>query len=338
MLVLANRSIRRSELPMNHGPRFSISRPSLATWSAEGLAGESLARLVWEFVFMSTAQPFSTRLGLRVEQARYELALPDGARRLIAAGDFGGRDNETLVRWLETEPILSGRLLRWCNTPMYNLSRPYETLGDAANVMDGRDMARLAVLAWVRGMFVPELQIDVYSREMLWCHSLAVGSVASLIARTCNVPDPSMVFIAGALHDIGMIASERLDAESFAEAVSQIDEFSPMHEVEKEILGWDHTQLGLALLTQWGMPASIQASARFHHHAERAMTDPHAETVACVAIANFLCSRSGWASMETQSIVPPPDRVFRRLSIDSGLLTLLWQQLGPALESVSGLR
>lgn len=287
---------------------------------------------------MSTAQPSSTRLGLRVEQARYQLALPDGARRLIAAGDFDGRDNETLVRWLETEPMLSGRLLRWCNTPMYNLSSPYATLSEAAKVMDGRDMARLAVLAWVRGMFMPELQMDVYSREMLWCHSLAVGSVASLIARTCNVPDPSMVFIAGALHDIGMVGSERLDADSFAEVVSQIDEFSPMHEVENDVLGWDHTQLGHAILTQWGMPESVRAAARFHHHAERAMTDGHAETVACVAIANFLCSRSGWASMDTQTIVPPPDRVFRRLSIDSGLLTVLWQQLSTALEAVSGLR
>lgn len=288
--------------------------------------------------FMSTAQPSSTRLGLRIEQARYSLALPDGARRLIASGDFDGRDNQTLVRWLESDPPLAGRLLRWCNTPMYNLSRPFGTLDEAAKVMDSRDMARLAVLAWVRNMFLPEFQVDVYSREILWCHSLAVGSVASLIARTCNVPDPSMVFVAGALHDIGIVASERLDTESFADVVAQIDEFSPAHEVEKDVLGWDHTQLGHAILSQWGMPESVQAAARFHHHAERAMADSHAETVACVAIANFLCSRSGWASMETQTTVPPQDRVFKRLSIDTGLLTVLWQQLGPALEAASSLR
>jgi putative nucleotidyltransferase with HDIG domain len=277
---------------------------------------------------MSTAQP-STRLGFRVEQARYELVLPDGARRLIAAGDFGGRDNETLVRWLETEPVLSERLLRWCNTPMYNLSDPYQTLEDAAKIMDGRDLARLAVLAWVRGMFIPEYQVDVYSREMLWCHSIAVGAVASLIARTCNVADPSMVFIAGTLHDIGIVANERLDKDSFGEVVSQIDELSPTHEVERDLQGWDHTQLGQAILGQWGMPECVQLAARFHHHPERVIEDECGETLACVAIANFLCSRNGWASMETQTIAPPAERVFRRLSIDSELLTVLWQRLNP---------
>ncbi len=287
---------------------------------------------------MSTAQPSSTRLGLRAEQARYELVLPDGARRLIAAGDFDGRENETLVRWLQSEPELSARLLRWCNTPMFNLSSPYATLQDAAKVMESRDLARLAVLAWVRGIFLPDVQIDIYSRELLWCHSIAVASVASLIARTCNVNDPSMVFMAGATHDIGIIASERLDQKSFADIVAQIDALSPVHEVERDVLGWDHTQLGEMILSNWGMPASVQAAAKFHHHPERAMSSDHAETVACVSIANFLCSRSGWASMETNSVAAPIDRVFKKLGIDSGLLTVLWQQLNPALEAVARLR
>jgi hypothetical protein len=60
----------------------------------------------------------SSRLGLRIEQARWQFGLPDGARRLIASGDFDGRANETLVRWLASDGELSRRLLRWCNTPL----------------------------------------------------------------------------------------------------------------------------------------------------------------------------------------------------------------------------
>ncbi len=296
---------------------------------------EKLTRLT---VSMSTSNQSSPRLGLRIEQAKWSLALPDGARRLIASGDFDGRDNETLVRWLASEPELSGRLLRWCNTPMYNLSRPYETLEQAANVMDGRDLARLAVLAWVRNMFVPELQIDTYSREMLWGHLMAVGSVASLIARACGINDPSMVFIAGALHDIGICASERLDHESFREVIAQIDEYSPLYEVERELLGWDHCQLGAGLLSQWGMPEAVQMASRLHHEPEKALQSEHHGTVGCVAIANYLCSRCGWASAGTHSVVAPSERIFRSLGIDAGLLAVLYQQLAPALDSASGLR
>ena len=287
---------------------------------------------------MSTSQLSTPRLSLRVEQARWEFGLPDGARRLIASGDFEGRTNETLVRWLASDRELAKRLLRWCNTPLYNLSRPYASLDEASGVMDSRDLARLAVLAFVRGLFLPDLQIDIYRRDSLWRHSIAVGAVASMISRTCSCGDPSLVFVAGTLHDIGLCASERLDADAFTAVINEIDELSPTSEIEREVLGWDHADLGAAVLSQWGMPEEVQMAAKLHHRAEAAMSGPYAKTVGCVAIANYLCSRSGWASMGSHNVAAPSDAIFGCLGIDAGLLTVLWQQLYPALDSVSQLR
>ncbi len=287
---------------------------------------------------MSTSQLKGPKLALRVEQARWEFGLPDGARRLIASGDFDGRTNETLVRWLASDRELAVRLLRWCNTPLYNLSRPFKSLEEASAVMDGHDLARLAVLAFVRGLYLPDLQVDIYHREGLWRHSIAVGAVASMISRTCSCGDPSLVFVAGTLHDIGLCASDRLDIDSFTGVVAEIDELTPTCEVEQDLLGWDHTQLGAAILEQWGMPEEVQEAARMHHRAEQSMSGPYAETVGCVAIANYLCSRSGWASLGAHNVDPPGNRIFECLGIDADLLTVLWQQLYPALDSVAGLR
>jgi putative nucleotidyltransferase with HDIG domain len=297
----------------------------------------SLFHVIAPYV-MSSSPTTSSRLGLRIEQARWEFALPDGARRLIASGDFEGRTNDTLVRWLASDRELAKRLLRWCNTPLFNLSKPYRSLEEASKVMDGRDLTRLAVLAFVRGLFLPDLQIDIYRRDALWSHSVAVGAVAAMISRTCGCSDPSLVFVAGALHDIGLYASERLDPETFAEVMSQIDALSPTHEVEKDLLGWDHTQLGQAILNQWGLPEEVQMVARYHHQPEQAIAGPHGESIGCVAIANYLCSRSGWSSAGSHCLPPPSNRVFSHLGIDSGLFTVLWQQLYPALDSVAQLR
>jgi putative nucleotidyltransferase with HDIG domain len=287
---------------------------------------------------MSSTRTHAPRLALRVEQARWEFGLPDGARRLIASGDFDGRANDTLVRWLASDPHLAERLLRWCNTPLYNLSRPYASLQQASVVMDSRDLARLAVLAFVRGLFVPDAVIEMYSRESLWRHSVAVGAVASMISRTCGRGQPSLVFVAGALHDIGLCASERLDQDSFAGVVAQIDELTPTCQAERDLLGWDHTEMGAEVLKQWGMPEEVQAVARLHHNCEQAVASRYAETIACVAVANYLCSRSGWSSMGSHNVAAPPEPVFRCLGIDADMLTVLWQQLYPALDSVSQLR
>ncbi len=275
---------------------------------------------------------------MRVEQAKWEFGLPDGARRLMAAGDFDGRSNDSLVRWLASDRELAQRLLRWCNTPLYNLSRPYHSLQEASAVMDARDLSRLAVLAFVRGLFLPDFQTDRYSREGLWRHSIAVGAVGSMISRTCGRGDPSLVFVAGTLHDIGICASERLDIDSFTSVVAEIDELSSTCEIEREVLGWEHTDLGAAILGHWGMPEEVQMVAKLHHRANDAISGPYAEAVGCVAIANYLCSRSGWTSLGSHNVAPPSDPVLSCLGIDASLLTVLWQQLYPALDAVAELR
>lgn len=279
-----------------------------------------------------------SRLSLRTEQARWQFGLPDGARRLIASGDFDGGTSESLVRWLASDRELGERVLRWCNSPLFNLSTPFSSLDEASKLMDEREISRLAVLAFVRGLFLPSVQIDLYDRDKLWNHSIAVGAVASMISRTCGSEDPSLVFVAGTLHDIGMCASERLDPDTFARVIAEVDELSPVHEIEQEQLGWDHGELGAVILGQWGMPEEVQAAARWHHSPEDSLDGPHGLTVCCVSVANFLCSRSGWASVGRPSLAPPTPPVFSKLRIDAGLLTVLWQQLHPVLDSVVHLR
>ncbi|MEM9828449.1 MAG: HDOD domain-containing protein [Planctomycetota bacterium] len=278
------------------------------------------------------------RLGLRIEQAKWECGLPDGARRLVASRDFEGRTNGALVRWLSADRDLAKRLLRWCNTPLYNLSTPFKNLEEASRVMENRDLARLAVLAWVRTLFLPDVRFDIYSRDFLWAHSIAVGSVASMITRTCGVGDSSNALVAGTLHDIGLCASERLDPETFQRIIREIDQLNPKQEIESEVQGWDHTQLGAAVLNHWGMPQDIVAAARYHHDPE-ACEDPSVRPiVASVALANYFCTRAGLGSTGSTHSVAPPPVTFEWLSVKGSLLEVLWKQVPSSIQNARDLR
>lgn len=287
---------------------------------------------------LNTSASMANCLSQRIEQAKIDFTLPAGARRLIAAGDFKGRTNDTLVRWLDTDEAMAARLLKWCNTPLFNMSRPYESLTEAERVMEHDELARLAVVSFTRELFLPNVELDIYSRENLWSHSMAVAAVASMISRSSGSGNPGLIFIAGAMHDIGICANERLGIDAFREIVSQVDNLSPTHAVERDVLGWDHSQLGEAILKQWGMSEEIQAVARHHHDADNHLESPHAEAICCVAIANYLCCRSGWPSIGSNNLEPPSNAVFQRLNIDAGLLQVLGQQLYASLNSASELR
>jgi putative nucleotidyltransferase with HDIG domain len=286
---------------------------------------------------MSTSTNYASSLGGRVDQAKWEFGLPDGARRLIAAGDFDGRDNETLIAWLSADKLLSGRLLRWCNSPIYNLSTPYQSLTEAAQVMEACELTRLAVLAFARGLFPEGELIDDVQRDRLWGHSVAVGTVASMISRTCGRGDPSLVFVAGTLHDIGLCANQKLVPQSHRQIAMEVDELSATHEVERDMLGFDHTQLGAAIMEQWGLPQAVQAAALHHHAAACAIETEHIETILCVSIANYLCSRAGWSSTGFHNLPAPGSEELERMGINSGLLAVISQQVGGSLESASQL-
>ena len=277
-------------------------------------------------------------LGQITDRAKWEFALPDGARRLIAAGDLAGRDNEALIHWLSSDELLSERLLSWCNTPLFNVAKPYQSLDDALRMMDATELSRLALLAFVRGMFTSATPPAGLNTERLWSHSIAVASAAAMISRTCGKGDPSLAFVAGALHDIGLCASQSLVPQAMQSVLSLVDQLSPTHEVELEQQGWDHTELGAAILDGWGMPEPVVAAARHHHSADEVTEQAWGATVGCVAVANFLCSRCGWSSIGVHNLPPPSQRVLRCLGIHSGLLSVIWQQLAGSLEAVEQIR
>lgn len=289
---------------------------------------------------MSTVDT-ATRLEIRLEQARYQFPLPDGARRLIASKDFHGRTNQTLVRWLSAEPELAKRLLRWCNAPMFGGGHVFGSLSEAASVVENHDLARLAVLAWVRTLFEPDVRRDIYSRDFLWSHCVAVGGVASMIARTCGRGDASIAMVAGSLHDVGLMIAERLAPAAFGEVLSQIDSLSPTADVETDVHGWHHGELGGGVLRQWGMTPEIVAAAEHHHAPELADVGddtPEMTTLCCVALANYFCTRGGWGSLGGVTLPPPDDVVTRTLGIDSAVLSMLWRQVPATIEATRDLR
>ena len=62
--------------------------------------------------------------------------------------------------------------------------------------------------------------------------------------------------------------------DCFREVIVQADHLSSTHTVEREVLVWDHGQLGVAILRQWGLFEEIQAVARYHHEADQQLENP----------------------------------------------------------------
>jgi HD-like signal output (HDOD) protein len=95
-------------------------------------------------------------------------------------------------------------------------------------------------------------------------HSLLTARIASRI-----LPDrqrSESAFMAGVLHDIGELILATRCTDAFARSLSLAHEQKrPLHEVERELHGFTHSEAGAYLLGLWGFSYDIVEAVAYHH-------------------------------------------------------------------------
>ena len=107
----------------------------------------------------------------------------------------------------------------------------------------------------------------------LWNHSLKVALAARKLARFEKLPleQSEESFVAGLFHDIGkLVLAANADAEYLAGMKRVRAEGISVVQMEHEIFGATHADIGAYLLGLWGLPDSVIEAVELHHSIELA--------------------------------------------------------------------
>jgi HD-like signal output (HDOD) protein len=212
----------------------------------------------------------------------------------VAADPHSGAAD--LKKVLETDAALSARVLRCVNSSAYALRGKVTNLQHAITYLGMKQIRNLAMTASVSEMFKKDEPIGTYRRSGLWRHLVSVGICARLIGMRLGLMEFEDMFLAGLLHDVGIILEDQHAHEAFCQAVCALREESTLQEAEFEHLGFDHTSLGGQVAEAWGFPAAIKAAVRYHHRSIHYQGD-EAQMVQCVEAADILCTLKGISSV-----------------------------------------
>jgi HD-like signal output (HDOD) protein len=204
---------------------------------------------------------------------------------------------------LEADPALSARVLRCVNSSAYALRQPVPNLQLAVAYLGFKEVRNLAVTASVAEIFRREVRIGSYTRQGLWKHLVATGVCARMIGLRRRLPEFEDCFLAGLLHDLGIVLEDQHRHEPFAEMLAAADGPPTLLEREQQVLGFDHTQLGERVARQWRLPPAVQASIRYHHDCE-AYQGEHLNIVRAVEVANMLATIKGISSVGQNLLRP----------------------------------
>ncbi len=258
-----------------------------------------------------------------------------GAQQIIRL-TRGSSSLEELQMLIQTDPSLVAQLLRRVNSPYYHLDTEVHDLTVAARLLGFREFSNVAFTVYLSRMFTPPMKFGTFSMAGLWGHSVATAAAAQLISRVCGCAAPSDAFMAGLLHDIGLLLCCKHMRRRFIQVVGAVKDNGETRHVERQAYSFDHTQLGAHVSRTWELPEPI-IDAIAHHHDVESYTGQHRALVYVVAAANYFCSRAGWSSLGVQNVALPPDDTYRILGLDKIALAIIWEELAATLDKSNSL-
>ena len=168
---------------------------------------------------------------------------------------------------MQEDPGLTVKLLQISNSAYFGIARKIVTPVDAVQIV-GLDILRALVLCIEAFKFYQDKQIKSISLSELWGHSLRTASAARKLAKYENLSiaacDES--FVSGLLHDIGkLVLAGNADADYQIVTERSHREGTPADQIEWEIFGATHAQIGAYLLGLWGLPEAVVSNVELHH-------------------------------------------------------------------------
>ena len=184
------------------------------------------------------------------------LTLPDvvfEVNRLIDSPNTSATD---IARILSSDLALSTKILKLVNSPFYGFSRQITSINYAVVILGFKAVRNLAMTAFV--IDIKNSVKDNFNSEKFWIFSIACAHISEFLAEKCGLKDKDNAFIAGLVHDIGVIIMNQYFNDDFSRVFTVAHENSLLLlEAENEVLDYNHTQIGSALLESWNLPEQI---------------------------------------------------------------------------------
>jgi HD-like signal output (HDOD) protein len=165
------------------------------------------------------------------------------------------------------EPALYARVLRVANSPYYGQSRSITTI-DRALVVLGVDAVRGIAAAACLDRSLPRRGEDsVVDMKSVIQHSIATAASAESLARIRRPALAAEAFIAGLLHNLGIVVQLHLDAPGVLAMIKlrEAGDVRDIRAVESDCVAIGHEECIGVIFEAWQLPESLIAAARDHH-------------------------------------------------------------------------
>ncbi len=201
-------------------------------------------------------------------------AMPQVVQEVMASFRDPNVGSAILAHKIELDQGLSSRVLRVANSSFYGLAREVGSIQDAVTVLGFDTVRSLVVSAGFMHTFFESGSDDLFDRHAYWMRNFRVATYTEALAQ-CLGGMRQLSFTSGLFHDVGQLVMSICVPEKFAEIlVQQKTSGLSLVEVERSVLGFDHSVIGAEMARRWNFPPKIEHAIHYWRTPESVSFEP----------------------------------------------------------------
>lgn len=231
-------------------------------------------------------------------------SLPDFYTRLDDAIRDPFSELQDLANILSDDAVICARLLKLANSALYSFPSKIDTITRAITIIGTKQLGDLVLATCVIALFknIPKETVDM---DSFWRHSIATGICARVISTYQREDNVERFYLMGLLHDIGrLIMFIHIPEQTHENIQFCKNNHILLHQQEKQVLGFDHANVGQLLLKSWQLPQSIEETVGYQH---QPMTTAQFSKEACVIHFSDVVANALQLGNSGEVFVPPLD-------------------------------
>ena len=195
--------------------------------------------------------------------------LPEIINKIISLTDDPDSTAQDMEKAILRDQVLTTKILRLANSAYYGYARKISTVSQATVLLGFQAIKSIALASTVSQYLTSELKGYSLEKNELWTQSQTCAIISRYIAKQIKYPNPEEAYIAGLLRDIGKTILNQHMEKEYSEVLAKIEKDNMSFlEAEKEILGFDHAEIGGKVAEKWNLPKALVDSIGHHHTPE----------------------------------------------------------------------
>jgi HD-like signal output (HDOD) protein len=199
-------------------------------------------------------------------------------------------DLQIVADMIAQDKSLAAQCLQMANSPLFGRWQKIDSIKGAITGLGLQRLSDIAMSCSILNLTPKDgTGIDPVA---FWEHALGCALVCRHFARKISYPDPGKAYLAGLLHDLGIIVNLWMLPNEFRAAYQLASKQGiPLHEAEQLTLGFTHCESGRLLARHWELPSDLLEVVSLHHAADE--SQEHGTLVTLVELSDLLCRMSG---------------------------------------------